>query len=82
MNASANSVAAGGTFAAAVCGNKTYAKAGERAVISAAKDVTIRAESEENLINVLASASGAISKESAAGTIGVLVSQSDTEASV
>ncbi|MGN0184806.1 MAG: beta strand repeat-containing protein, partial [Aristaeellaceae bacterium] len=82
MNGAGKGIAAGGTFAAAVSGNSTYAKAGENAVIRGAKDVTIKAESEENLINVLASASGSGTDESAAGIIGVLVSQSDTEATV
>ena len=45
--------------------------------------MTIRAESEENMLNVLASASAAVTgKPGAAGVIGVLVSESFTEASV
>ena len=82
VDVAGNGPAAGGTLAAAVSGNKTYAKAGEGAAITAEKDVTIQAESEENLINVLASASASLNKTSAAGVIGVLVSSSDTEASV
>ena len=83
MNAAGNGPAVGGTFAAAVSGNKTYAKVGKNAELSAAKDVTIRAESEENMLNVLASASAAVTgKPGAAGVIGVLVSESFTEASV
>ena len=83
MNAAGNGPAVGGTFAAAVSGNETYAKVGKNAELSAAKDVTIRAESEENMLNVLASASAAVTgKPGAAGVIGVLVSESFTEASV
>ena len=74
--------AAGGTFAAAVSGNKTYAKIGGGAIVTAAKNVTVRAESKESLANVLASVSAALDKGSAAGVIGVLVSQSDTRATV
>ena len=75
--------AAGGTFATAVSENKTYAKIGSGAIVTAARNVTVKAESEENLINVLASASAAVSDQSsAAGVIGVLVSKSDTEAFV
>ena len=66
------------TFAAAISGNDTHAGVGDGAVIRAAKSATVKAESEEILINMLASASGAVNKASAAGVIGVLVSQSNT----
>jgi hypothetical protein len=76
------SVAAGGTFAAIVAGNSTKALVGADAVIDAAKNIVVRADSKENLINVLASLSGSSGNAGVAGTLGVLVSQSDTLASV
>jgi len=73
-----NGPAAGGTFAAIVSGNNTNAYVGNGATLEAAGDILVKSRSEENLINVLASVSAALESAAAAGTLGVLVTESDT----
>ena len=72
----------GGTVAVIVSGNNALASIGASASVNAA-DVLVEAVSEERLLDVLASLSGAAgSSPTVAGTIGVLVSESETRAEV
>lgn len=72
------SPAAGGTFATIVTKNTTEASVASNVTIEAATDAIVNAQSKENLINVLASMSASSGAQGVAGTLGVLVSQSDT----
>ena len=79
---SSGSAAVGGTVAVIVSGNNALASIGASASVNAA-DVLVEAVSEERLLDVLASLSGAAgSSPTVAGTIGVLVSESETRAEV
>ena len=79
---STGGAAVGGTVAVIVAENKTLATIGAAADVVAG-DVLVQAVSEERLLNVLASLSGAAgSSPTVAGTIGTLVSQSETRAEV
>ena len=73
-------VAAGGTVAVLIHENATIAEAGQESVVTA-RDVLIQAASNDALLNILASASGAgTSTATAAGTIGVAITTSQTRA--
>ena len=73
-------VAAGGTVAVLVNENSTVAEAGRESAVTA-RDVRIEAASSDALLNILASASGAgTSSATAAGTIGVAITTSQTRA--
>ena len=73
-------VAAGGTVAVLVNENATVAEAGRESAVTA-RDVRIEAASSDALLNILASASGAgTSSATAAGTIGVAITTSQTRA--
>lgn len=79
---STGGAAVGGTVAVIVAENQTLASVGAAAQV-AAGDVLVQAVSEERLLNVLASLSGAAgSSPTVAGTIGTLVSTSETRAEV
>ena len=79
---SSGGAAVGGTVAVIVSGNNALASIGASASVNAA-DVLVEAVSEERLLDVLASLSGAAgSSPTVAGTIGVLVSESETRAEV
>jgi len=80
---STNGAALGGTVAVIVAENNTQATVGDYAEITAGGDVLVKAVSDEKLLNVLASLSGSAGDPlTVAGTIGVLVSQSETRAEV
>ncbi|NLF27306.1 MAG: hypothetical protein GX592_05355, partial [Clostridiales bacterium] len=75
-------VAVGGTVGVIVTNNDTRAAVGNGAALVAGKGAVISAKSAETMLNILASLSGSSANVAAAGTLGVLVSQSLTEASV
>lgn len=75
-------VAVGGTVAVILMDNATLTSILKGTQITASGDVTTEAVSNEELFNILASISGAAQSAAVAGTLGVIITESNTEASL
>ena len=75
-------VALGGTVAVILMDNETLSSILSGAKVNAAGQVIVKASTAERLFNILASVSGSTGKPAVAGTIGVIITESQTTASL